>query len=175
MQCGSPNRSVWRSNEAAMVEFHLAYLSLGSNIEPEENLAKTIRLLSKHGEIIKTSSAWESKPVGGTGPNYWNVCVLFKSTADQHELKENIISEIESQLGRRRSDDKFAPRPIDIDTILFDGESIRNDSWDLAYVVVPLAEIHPDVVNPLTLEPLHETATRLRREVWLEARRASFG
>ena len=158
-----------------MTEFHLAHLCLGSNIEPEGNIIRAILLLSNHGEIIKTSSAWESEPVGGTGPNYWNVCVLFKSTVDHPELKDTIINEIESHLGRKRSEDKYAPRTIDIDIILFDGESVRNDVWDLAFVVVPLAEMYPDYQNPGTLEPLHETATRLRREVWLETRRGAFG
>jgi len=151
-----------------MSEYHLAYLSLGSNIEPPINLSRAIELLNEHGEIIKSSSIWETEPVGGSGPNYWNMCILFKCAAGEQELKEKIVSRIESQLGRNRSDDKFAPRTIDIDIILFDGESIHTDVWDLAYVVVPLAEIQPDFQNPITLEPVHETSTRLRRGVWLE-------
>jgi 2-amino-4-hydroxy-6-hydroxymethyldihydropteridine diphosphokinase len=158
-----------------MTETHLAYLSLGSNIEPEGNLIKAIGLLSQHGEIVKTSSVWESEPVGGTGPNYWNACVLFKCAVDRHDLKNGILNEIESQLSRKRSTDKYSPRTIDLDIILFDGESALDDAWNLAFVVVPLAEIHPNFQNPKTHEQLHETATRLRREVWLETRRGAFG
>lgn len=157
-----------------MTEPHLAYLSLGSNIEPENNLTKAIGLLSRHGEIVKTSSIWESEPVGGTGPNYWNACVLFKCTVDRHKLKNEIIHGIESQLGRKRSTDKYSPRTIDIDIILFDGEAVLDGAWNLAFVVVPLAEIHPDFQNPDKHEPLRETAARLRRDVWLEARRGAF-
>lgn len=158
-----------------MTEPHLAYLSLGSNIEPEDNLIKAIELLSHHGEIVKTSSVWESEPVGGSGPNFWNACVLFKSAVDRDELKNDIIHGIESHLGRKRSTDKYSPRTIDIDIILFDGEPVLDEAWNLAFVVVPLAEIHPDFQNPEKHEPLHETAARLRRDVWLEARRGAFG
>ena len=158
-----------------MSEFHLAYLNLGSNIQPETNLPKAVDLLSQYGEILKVSKVWESEPVGTEGSNYLNVCVLFKSTHSQKDLKENIVHPIEYQLGRRRSSDKFAPRPMDIDIVLFDNIPTSDSFWGLAYVVIPLADIYSDFQNPLTGETLSETATRLRREVWLEARQGVIG
>lgn len=154
-----------------MSEFHLAYLSLGSNIEPEANLPKAVNLLSTHGAVLKLSGVWESEPVGTTGPNYLNTCVLFKSIFAQDELKEKVIHPIEAKLGRMRNEDKFAPRTIDIDVVLFNGEPIGSDWLALAYVVVPLAEIHPEFQNPTMKEKISETATRLRQVVWLETRR----
>lgn len=150
-----------------MRESHPAFLSLGSNIDPGTNLPKAIEALAEYGRIVGKSGIWESEPVGGPGPNYWNLCLLFESPAGRRELKEEIIGPIESKLGRVRSSDKYAPRTIDIDIILFNGESVTDDVWDLAFVVVPLAEIHPDFQNPTTHESLHETARRLRRKVWL--------
>jgi len=158
-----------------MGEYHLAYLSLGSNIEPEVNLPKAVQLLSKLGELIKISSVWESEPVGTTGPNYLNTCVLFKSTFALEELKEKVIHPIEAKLGRTRIENKFAPRTIDIDIVLFEGEPIGIDWLALAHIVVPLAEIHHEFQNPITNEKISETATRLRREVWLETRRGVLG
>lgn len=134
-------------------------------------MPKSVQLLSQFGEITKISSVWESEPVGTEGDNYLNVCILFKATYEQAELKEQVLLPIETQLGRRRSDDKFAPRTIDIDTILFDDESVKNNFWELAFVIVPLAEIYPDYQNQQTRETVREAATRLRREVWLETRR----
>lgn len=158
-----------------MNNFHLAYLNLGSNIQPETNLPKALKLLSAHGEIQKVSNVWESEAVGTAGPNYLNVCVLFKSNLTQPELKERVTRVIETQLGRKRSKDKFAPRSMDIDIVLFDDIPADIGLWSLAYVVVPLADIYPEFRIPRTGETVRETATRLRREVWLETRQGVLG
>ena len=154
-----------------MSEIHLAYLNLGSNIQPEANLLKAAQSLSEYGEVQKVSNVWESKSVGAEGPNYLNVCIFFKTTFGQVELKEQVIHPIEAHLGRERNKDKYSPRPIDIDIVLFDDKPVNENSWRLAYVVVPLAEIYPAYRNPVTGENIVETATRLRRAVWLETRR----
>lgn len=154
-----------------MSESHLAYLSLGSNIEPEVNLPRAVQWLSQHGEVLDVSSVWESGPVGGSGGNYLNACLSYKTIQNQEQLKTTTIHAIETSLGRRRSEDKYAPRTIDIDIIIFDNQVISGHWLAQAFVVVPLAEILPGFQNPNTLESIHETATRLRREVWLETRR----
>lgn len=158
-----------------MSEFHLAYLSLGSNIEPEVNLPKAVTLLSQSGEIEKISSAWETKPVGGSGGNYLNACLSYKTTLAQDELKTTITHPIETSLGRKRTGDKYAPRTIDIDIILFDDEIVGGRWLAQAFVVVPLAEIYPEFQNPSANESITETATRLRREIWTETRRGVLG
>jgi 2-amino-4-hydroxy-6-hydroxymethyldihydropteridine diphosphokinase len=132
-------------------------------------------MLSRLGTVVKRSGVWESEPVGTAGANYLNLCLLYKSVHSRESLKGDVIQVIETRLGRNRTDDKFAPRTMDIDVILFDWEPIDTDWLKLAYVVVPLAEIYPDFKNPITGETLEETATRLRREVWLEARRGIQG
>jgi 2-amino-4-hydroxy-6-hydroxymethyldihydropteridine diphosphokinase len=158
-----------------MDESHLAYLNLGSNIQPEKNLRKAVEFLSAHGEILQASQVWESEPVGTTGNNYLNACIKFKTLLDRRTLKEYVLHSIEDQLGRERSPDKYAPRSMDIDIILFDDEIINDAVWEFAFVVVPLADIYPAYRNTKTGETVGETATRLRHEVWLEARRGVLG
>jgi 2-amino-4-hydroxy-6-hydroxymethyldihydropteridine diphosphokinase len=153
-----------------MSESHLAYLNLGSNIQPEKNLVRAVELLHEYGEVLKVSSAWESRSVGAEGPNYLNACVLFKSNLLQVELKEQIIRPIEARLGRKRSENKFSPRTIDIDIVLFDGKPYNDKFWKFAFVIVPLAEIHPEYRNPILRESITQTATRLRSEIWMETR-----
>lgn len=149
---------------------HLVYLSLGSNIQPEVNLPRAIELLQEYGEIRKVSQAWESEAVGSDGPNFLNACALFSTPLSQPEVKEKVIHSIEAKLERKRTADKYAPRPIDIDIVLFDEQSYDNKYWKQAFVVVPLAEIHPDYPNPIAQERIVETATRLRQSVWMERR-----
>jgi 2-amino-4-hydroxy-6-hydroxymethyldihydropteridine diphosphokinase len=158
-----------------MSDFHLAYLSLGSNIQPEIHLVRAAELLQVYGEILKVSNAWESKSVGAEGPNYLNACVLFKTNVLQAELKKSVIRPIETQLGRTRSENKFSPRTIDIDIILFDDRPYNDKFWKYAFVLVPLAEIHPEYKNPILHESIKQTATRLRSEVWMEARPEVLG
>lgn len=153
-----------------MDKSHLAYLSLGSNIQPEENLVRAVKLLQQYGEIEAISNAWESKSVGAEGPNYLNACISFVSSFSLAGLKERVISPIEQALGRKRTGNKFAPRTMDIDIVIFDNVSCDDKYWEQAFVVIPLAEIFPTFTNPLSQEPLHETAARLRREVWMETR-----
>jgi 2-amino-4-hydroxy-6-hydroxymethyldihydropteridine diphosphokinase len=153
-----------------MSETHLAYLSLGSNIQPETNLVRAIERLKKYGRIEKISSAWESESIGAEGPNYLNACVSLATSLRQVELKEQALLPIEAELGRRRGADKFAPRTIDIDIVVFDGKSCDDKYWEQAFVVVPLSEIHPGYQNPLTNESMIQTATRLRLRLWIETR-----
>ena len=120
---------MWRSNAAAMNKVHLAYLNLGSNIQPEVNLVKAVELLYEYGDVLKVSNAWESKSVGSEGPNYLNACVLFRTELMQVELKKHIIRPIEAQLGRKRNENKFTPRTIDIDIVLFDDKPYNDKFW----------------------------------------------
>lgn len=149
---------------------HLAYLNLGSNIQPEVNLVRAVEFLHESGEVLKVSSAWESRSVGSEGPNYLNACVLFRTEFLQVELKEKVIRPIEAGLGRVRSENKYSPRTIDIDIVLFDEKPCNDRFWRFAFVIVPLAEIYPGYQNPITRENIVQTATRLRSQVWMETR-----
>jgi 2-amino-4-hydroxy-6-hydroxymethyldihydropteridine diphosphokinase len=149
---------------------HQAYLSIGSNIEPEQNLPKAIQLLRDYGEVQAVSSAWESRAVGSNGPNFLNASLLFITPLSAPELKEQVIRPIEAALGRVRSADKFAPRTMDIDITLFDGAALNSDSWAKVFVVVPLAELLPDFDFPPSHEKLSDVAERMRRQTWIMAR-----
>lgn len=153
-----------------MDDLHDAYLNLGSNIEPEYHLWEALRLLRGQGEVKAVSSAWQSHAFGSDGPDFLNACVLFLTPLEAGELKTRIIRPIETQLGRVRGKDKFAPRPIDIDIILFDDEPFGGEFWTNAFVVVPLADIYPDFHHPFSYERLEQAAAHMRRQTWIEAR-----
>ena len=153
-----------------MNEFHKVYLNLGSNIRPEINIVSAIKILSEYGEVREVSGAWESRSVGAPAPNYLNACLLFLSTLNKADLKQQVAYPIEARLGRVRSEDKYIPRTMDIDIILFDDQLQKDSFWNDAFVVIPLAEIYPEYQNPITRESITEMAIRLRQEVWMEAR-----
>ena len=153
-----------------MEELHEAYLNIGSNIEPKRNLPQAIRLLRRFGEVKAISNVWESHAFGSNGPNFLNTCILFLTPLDARDLKEQVIRPVEAELGRVRGPDKYAPRTIDIDIILYDDEPFGWEFWSNAFVVVPLADLLPDYHHPLNYERLAKVAAHMRRQTWIEAR-----
>ena len=153
-----------------MEELHEAYLNIGSNIEPRRNLPRAIRLLRQYGQVKAISSAWQSHAFGSNGPDFLNACLLFLTPLEAHNLKEQVIRPIEAELGRVRGPDKYAPRTIDIDIILFDDEPFGWEFWSNAFVVVPLADLLPEFRHPLNYEKLTQVAAHMRRQTWIVAR-----
>jgi 2-amino-4-hydroxy-6-hydroxymethyldihydropteridine diphosphokinase len=153
-----------------MSESHQAYLSIGSNIQPEVYLPKSIQLLGNYGDVKRVSSVWQSHAVGSDGPDFLNVCILFETDRQPYDLKEQIIRPIEAQLGRVRYADKNAPRTIDLDIVMFNAEPMNVDFWDYAFVVVPLAELIPDFLHPVSREKLSRVSVQVQRQVWIVKR-----
>ncbi|MBI5352224.1 MAG: 2-amino-4-hydroxy-6-hydroxymethyldihydropteridine diphosphokinase [Chloroflexi bacterium] len=153
-----------------MTDLHRAYLNLGSNIEPEVNLPKAIRLLRAYGKITQVSRVWESESIGIDGPNFLNACVLFQTHLGPVELKEQFIRPIEADLGRIRYANKNAPRSIDIDIVLFDETPLNVEYWKYAFVTVPLAELIPDFVHPHSREKLSRFSEQVQGQVWVVPR-----
>ena len=153
-----------------MSKFHRIYLSLGSNIEPASHLRQAIELLKVQGQDLIASSVWETHAVGVIGPNFLNVCVGMTTSLSPAEIKEKIIRPIESALGRIRTEQKDAPRPIDIDLVMYDDEPLRLEYWEQAFMIVPLAELIPEFEHPILKEKLAQVAEHQREQVWIQPR-----
>ena len=123
---------------------HQACLLLGSNIQPGKNLSLGVDLLWQKVKIIQISSVWETPAVGSVGADFLNLAVLITTSLEAGALKEKVLRPLEAQMGRVRSDDKNASRPIDIDIILFDGQLLDPNLFRYAHRAVPVAEILPD-------------------------------
>ncbi|MBT3391742.1 MAG: 2-amino-4-hydroxy-6-hydroxymethyldihydropteridine diphosphokinase [Chloroflexi bacterium] len=150
-------------------------IELGSNIEPAVNIPRAAALLHDYFTVLAISSAWETPPVGCTGcGNYINAAMLIESSATAEALKTQLRA-IESQLGRVRTNDKFAARTIDLDVLLIDDVLIEPDLWKYAHLAVPVAELLPELQQPqdgrrlcdLANDLLAETPITLRAEVLL--------
>jgi 2-amino-4-hydroxy-6-hydroxymethyldihydropteridine diphosphokinase len=123
---------------------HQVCLLLGSNIQPEKNIALAIDLLRKKAEIVQISSVWETPSVGFAGTNFLNLALLISTPLEAGELKEQVLRPLEAQLGRVRTGDKNSPRTIDLDIIVFDGQLLDPNLWRFAHLAVPVAEIMPN-------------------------------
>jgi 2-amino-4-hydroxy-6-hydroxymethyldihydropteridine diphosphokinase len=151
---------------------HQACLLLGSNIRPEHNLSLAIDELKNHLAIQQVSRVWETPSVGSAGPNFLNAAVLILTPLKQQALKLDVLSPLESKMGRVRSANKNAPRTIDLDIILFDGKVLDRDLWHFAHRAVPVAEIQPDLrlasgeaLKNIAVNFISEGSIRLRTDV----------
>ncbi len=167
--------------DGASCRTNRAYLSLGSNIAPERNLPAAVQKLAEFGHILAVSSVWESPPVGfADQPDYLNAAVLLETALSARELRETAITSVETALGRVRTENKNAPRTIDIDIMLFNRDVLRvgrrripdPEVLERPFVAIPLAEIAPQYVHPETGETLAAIAARFAPEAAGMRRRA---
>jgi 2-amino-4-hydroxy-6-hydroxymethyldihydropteridine diphosphokinase len=126
---------------------HEACLLVGSNIQPETNLARGLDLLRQKVEILRLSSVWQSASVGAPGPDFLNLALLVVSPLPLDKLKLEILRPIEARLGRLHGLDKNAPRPLDLDIVIFDGRLVDLELYQYAYRAVPVSEVMPSFID----------------------------
>lgn len=146
---------------------HIVYVSFGSNIQPRANLPRAVELLRAHGPIKALSTVWETPPVGTDGPKFLNAVVCLESPLDVAALKVE-LRRIEAQLGRVRTADKYAPRPIDLDILIYDNELIDPEVWEQPHLAIPLAEVYPAYPHPQTGKTIAATAAQFQARVQFE-------
>jgi GTP cyclohydrolase-4 len=150
---------------------HRVAIAFGSNIgDRAGNVIAAIQRLRTCVRIERISQAYETKPVGFTEqPDFLNlVCTGFTKLAP-HALRD-AMARIERQVGRRSSV-PLGPRAIDLDLLLYD-DLISDDKTctlphpglgSRAFVLVPLAEIAPELVHPRSGKTIAELARAVDR------------
>jgi 2-amino-4-hydroxy-6-hydroxymethyldihydropteridine diphosphokinase len=147
------------------------YLSLGSNISPEINIPAALAAIEgAFGEVLAHSSAWQSAAVGAVGLDFLNAAVLVHSPLSPTQIKTEILRPLEARMGRVRTEDKNAPRTIDIDILLYGDQIVDETLWRQAHLAVPLAEIYPGLRNPDNGQALKDIAAHLLAAVRLVRR-----
>ena len=164
---------ILRTREAPADELNRAFVTLGSNIEPEANLAAAVRSLREQAEVevVAVSPVYQTAPVGTLDQaDFLNAAVLLRTGLSAEALKAQVLAPIEAALGRVRTADKNAARTIDLDIALFNyevseaGRRIPDpDVLIYPHVALPLADIAPYYVHPESGETLAEIAERMTR------------
>lgn len=156
----------------------LAFIALGSNIDPETNLPLASARLSELGKPIAVSTVYQNPAIADEPqPDYLNAAVLIETALDPLAIRDK-LREIEADLGRIRTEDKFAPRTIDLDLCILgdrvlDHELLTIPDPDLmkrAHLAVTLAELRPDFLHPITGDSLEEIANELQKDAELNPR-----
>jgi 2-amino-4-hydroxy-6-hydroxymethyldihydropteridine diphosphokinase len=144
-------------------ETHIAFVGLGSNIEPETNLSRAVAELKKQLKVLCISAAWKAPALGTSGPDFLNAVIKIRTSHSADELKLLVLRPIENALGRVRTGDKNAPRAIDLDILVFDEVVYEEHIWDYAYLAVPLAECNPERQDPISNRSLRELSIEYQK------------
>ena len=118
----------------------------GSNLDRDRCMPAAIRRLRRHPDI-------EVRPDGA--PPFYNAAVLASTALDPEELRDELRG-IEADLGRVRTEDRYAPRTIDLDVTYYGDLAKDFDEWSIpdpdaetfAHVAVPAAEVAPHWTHP---------------------------
>lgn len=132
-----------------------AYIALGSNIDPDANIRRAILCLARQVRLDAVSMVYRSAALNRPEQApYYNCVAAIDTGMPPLELKRSVLRNIENELGRIRSADKFAARTIDLDLIVYDDREMNEDGIKLPdpeilerpFLAVPLAELAPNLV-----------------------------
>ncbi|BBN90137.1 2-amino-4-hydroxy-6-hydroxymethyldihydropteridine diphosphokinase [Azospira sp. APE16] len=136
---------------------HRAFIALGANLEdPAAQVRAALADLTGSGDIalVAASSLYRTAPIGADGPDYINAVAAVDTPLPPAGLLSRLFA-VEAHFGRTRSY-RNAPRTLDLDLLLYDDQVLDGPELTLphprlhlrAFVLVPLAEIAPDLALP---------------------------
>jgi 2-amino-4-hydroxy-6-hydroxymethyldihydropteridine diphosphokinase len=133
------------------------YISIGSNIDAENNVRLAVHALQQHYGKLILSSVYESEAVGFDGDNFLNLVAGLNTDEDVHVVAET-LRKIEDDNGRDRSGPRFSARTVDLDLLLYDDLVVEEAGLQLprdeitknAFVLLPLEEIAPQLIHPVS-------------------------
>lgn len=134
-------------------------------------MRKAVRLLGRSLDVTRVSSLYETEPVGPEQPLFYNAACQVETELSARELLA-LVKEIEREVGRSPGGERWGPREIDIDILLFGDQVVAEKGLTIphprmlerAFVMVPLAEIAADVRFPVREETIGELAANVGQE-----------
>ena len=142
-----------------------AFIGAGSNADPERRLRLALTELERRFGPLRRSSAYRGPAVGRPAADYLNLVVALTTHSSVDELRDQLRA-IETLAGRTRVD--AAVCELDLDLLLYgrrvDAERRlpRPGLLTLPFVLVPLAELAPELVDPITGQKLAAYQPTLR-------------
>ena len=137
------------------------YLGLGSNIDAERNLHGAVEALRERFGELQVSSVYSSPALGFESDDFLNLVVGLTTDESPSNLVD-FFEHLHEKAGRVRGGDKYVPRSLDIDLLLYDDvvnselRLPRRDILEHSFVLRPLAELAPDLAHPVTGSTMQE-------------------
>lgn len=139
------------------------YIGVGSNINRDENLRRGIRRLREEFGDIDLSTVYETEAVGFEGDNFYNMVVGADTKLAPQQVYD-LLHEIEAEYGRRRQQERYSSRKLDLDLLLYNDQVIKTEQFELPrydvdeypFVLAPLAELDGERRHPFTGRTFNE-------------------
>ena len=146
------------------------FVSVGTNINKEHNLRSCLSALQQIFRNVIKSSVYQSAAVGFEGADFYNMVVSLETTLTPSNTNQ-VFFEIEKKHGRKRSENQFVSRELDLDQLLYDDLIVDKNGVHLphkdldkhAYILKPMAEIAGDLVHPKVGQCFSELLQNLDR------------
>jgi 2-amino-4-hydroxy-6-hydroxymethyldihydropteridine diphosphokinase len=133
------------------------YVSVGSNIDREHNIASALNTLAGEYGALEQSTIFETEAIGFSGDLFLNLVVAFETSQSPQQVSAG-LRRIEDAHGRNREGGRFSSRSLDLDLLLYDELIVdepglilpRPEMLEYAFVLRPLAELAADSRHPVT-------------------------
>jgi 2-amino-4-hydroxy-6-hydroxymethyldihydropteridine diphosphokinase len=142
------------------------FISVGSNIDKTKNIKAGLNSLRATFGELTISPIYETGAVGFAGDNFYNLVVGFESDLSAHDVFKK-LRELEFLHGRLSTSQKFSPRSLDLDLLLYGDVIIDDGTLKLpradieiyTFVLQPLADIAPELLHPILQKSYREMWT----------------
>ena len=139
------------------------YLSIGSNLQPEQHIAAALVELREHFANVEVSPMYRSAAVGFDGPDFINAGVALDTNWEPDRLN-SWLHALEDRHGRLRDQPRYSSRTLDIDIVLFGNRvvtgaanlEVPRNELQYAFVLRPLLDLSPGLHNPVTGDRLDQ-------------------
>lgn len=148
---------------------NIVYIALGSNKNDKISfIKKAAEKLKKHPnvQLIKSSSVYETKPIGNVNQdNFMNAVIKVRTSLKVKEFFI-LVKSLEKEIGRKTSE-KWGPREIDLDILFFNDSMINNKALHIPhreiekrdFVLIPLKEIAKNHFHPVLKQKIDDICT----------------
>jgi len=159
-----------------------ALVGVGSNVDPEKNILSALPRILSAVEVVAASRFYRNpafSPDRRKLPPFVNGVLKIRTSHTPRDLKYGVLRGIERRVDRRRTGDRFGPRTLDLDLLVYgnlevDSEELTLPAPDISvhtFWAVPLAELLPEFCPPRSSLPMKELVHNLdaRSMVYLES------
>ncbi len=157
-----------------------AYVAVGANLDPERHILEAVRMLAGRVRLVAVSPFYYSEPLcRPEQPRFLNGVLAIETALPPRSLRDEILRPIEWALGRRRTADRHAARPIDLDILLYGTQQVVTEDLVIPdpeiaqrpFLAVPLLDLAPGMRIPGEERPLAELVHPGMREALEPAER----
>ena len=124
---------------------NIVAIGVGSNIDPESNILQAKQILACDHRLLAESDFVKTKPIGlREQPDYTNGAWLIETSLVLDALKR-YLKNVETACGRERSPNKYGPREIDLDIVVWNGKIIDPDYFDRDFLETAINQLLPNL------------------------------